>query len=178
MLYPLLILKTEGWMKFYRAMMAIGLIIILLAFLMLILSGCITNSFEGEHKVKSEIIKTHGGSLLVKYKLGNSILYDQIQVDNIALLSDIANKKTLNMRVIINAADCCPQTGSIVYYIGASKLGISQVYNHYNLVYDIVKNQPEIVTWKVIDGKVIKSDKSKSDKPKINELSKKGGGTL
>lgn len=157
-------------LKSYRFIFALGLIIILLAFIMLIFSGCTTNQFDTEKEIPVTIIGSSNGELLVKYKLGKTLIHDSIHIENLALLADLMadhTPKVVNLLVKISACDC-PTDATVSYYqIDGVVLGESNTLE-YQVLYDIAKENPDLFNWKWMDGKEIKNGT-----PKIEELPKK-----
>jgi len=159
-------------MKSYRIIIYAGLLMIIFAFLILVLTGCTTNQFETEEIIDVHIIGASDGDLLVKYKFGKTIIHDSINVENIALLTDlVTNKKSDTVKLKIKISGCdCPADETLSYYqIDGLELGQSNVMEFQQL-YDIAKENPGMFNWKWMDGKLIKDEESKKEKlPPGNE---------
>jgi len=142
--------------------------VIVITFFLSFILGCTISQFDGEFPIEAEIIGISGTVVSIKYKIGGSEIYDDLNLEKknaIRLEWQHKNIKNIELRVsMYGYSSNSPTKKTMLKYYYGSNL----ICEHYEFDYDtlesIAKENESSFSWKYKDGvdlSVIKKDKEK-----------------
>lgn len=144
--------------------------------------GCTVDQGEGNFDVDAEITDIGTTIISVKYKIGKTIVYDDITMkENAGILSAIKNEKpkTIPLGVSItfySTEDGSSEKSSFKYYYGANFLTDSKSFDLDSII-RMAKANPDLFKWTYRDGVDVRNVKKKETK-EMEESSEPQPGTL
>ena len=130
--------------------------------------GCAKDQASGVFYVDAQILNMGITTLSVKYYIGDTVMFDDIQMDsNIGIFQMIkdSGETTVPLKIVINFQDNEDDSydeSSLQYYYGANFLSESKSHTLESLVL-LAKENEYIFDWDYKDGAVIKKDKKKAE---------------
>ena len=141
--------------------------------LLFLLVSCTQNKFEGEFNIEAEVSTMGNTMVSVKYKLGNSMVYDDLPMkDKNAILSEWKNEnmEVIPLKVTItgNNNDAGHTEGILKYYYRSNFICESKSFDFQSLLM-LANDNAEMFLWEYRDGKAI----SKREQEEVKEEVKK-----
>jgi|GEM_PF-5207911 len=145
----------------------IRIILVLFVAITLATLGCTQDQGQGVFNVDAEITGVGNTILAVKYKIGETIVFDDITMkDNLGILQMIKNSKanTIPLKISIEflSTDEPKKEGFLKYYYGANYLAESRSFDVDSLIM-IADENVNLFTWRYKDGDYIDDDEKKDE---------------
>ena len=142
-------------------------------FLIAFLFSCTIDQGEGTFNVDAEVTNIGHTILSVKYKIGNTIVFDDIIMkDQTGILQMIKDddRKIIPLRVQIefSTSNDVDDTGSLKYYFGANFLSESKSFDPRSLAL-IADQNVDLFNWTFKDEKTFTNKKQPSQASEIKE---------
>ncbi len=131
--------------------------------------GCMVDQGDGTFEVNAQITQVGNTIMSVKYKIGETWVFDDIIMkNNMGLFGEIkkSHKHTVPLKIHIEfkVTDEPKEESALKYYYGANLLGQSQSFDT-DAILLIAKQNESLFNWTVRDGKSVseKRDETKVD---------------
>ena len=130
-------------------------------------SCSIYDKFAGEFEVDAEVLNIGKRILSIKYQIGSSELYDDLNMkDNTALMFEWRNRKakTIPLKVVIEGGndDFSGSHFTITYYYKSNLISTSSGFD-YASVYMIAKDNGSMFNWEWRDEKKVEEGEVKEE---------------
>lgn len=150
---------------------------VLFFILSLFLLSCTQNKFEGEFPIDAEVIAIERTVVSIKYQLGNSEIYDDLDLEDknsIRLEWKHKDIKNIQLRVSIYGYESNAPTRKTLfkYFYGANLIAEHQKFDYETLL-SIAKNNETLFTWQYRDGVDLSVIEKKKNEKTEEEQGKK-----